>query len=82
MIILNSTGIDDFRLAVSVGEPEALLAEELDGKRRLYEAFAATVSRGEVRPVDAGHLTIHFRHPDAVAQAIADILERSRATSP
>jgi len=76
MIILCSIATDDFRRAVSVGESDEMLAEELAGKRRLYDAFAATVPRGEVRPVDAGHLTIHFRHPEAVTQAIADVLGR------
>ena len=75
MIILSSMAIDEFRRAVSVGEPDELLAEELEGKRRLYDAFAATAPRGEVRAVDAGHLTICFRQPDAVSQAIADVLD-------
>lgn len=76
MIILCSMAIDEFRRAVSVGEPDEFLAAELEGKRRLYDAFAATAPRGEVRAVEAGHLTISFRHPDAVAQAIADVLQR------
>ena len=76
MIILCSMAIDDFRRAVSVGESEALVAEELVAKRRLYDDLAATVPRGEVRAVDAGHLTIHFRHPEAVERAIADVLGR------
>lgn len=73
-IILCSMGTDDFRRAVSVGESDEMLAEELAGKRRLYDALAATLTRGEVRPVDAGHLTIHYRRPEAVVQAIGDIL--------
>jgi hypothetical protein len=31
------------------------------------------VSRGEVRPVDAGHVTLPFRLPDAVLAAIHDV---------
>jgi pimeloyl-ACP methyl ester carboxylesterase len=81
LIILCSMGIDDFRRAVSVGESDERLAAELAGKRRLYDDLAATVSRGEVRPVDAGHLTIHFRHPEAVEGAIADVLHRFSETS-
>ncbi len=73
LIVLCSTGIDDFRRAVSMGEAESLLREELEGKQRLYAALAASVTRGENRMVDAGHLTIHFRHPDAVLQAIQDL---------
>lgn len=74
LIVLCSMGIDDFRRAVSVGTPESQLREEIEGKRRLYDALAASVPRGEVRPVDSGHLNIHFRHPDAVFRAIRDLL--------
>jgi len=74
MIVLCSTEVDDFRRAVSVGEPESLLREEIEGKRRLYAALAASVTRGENRPVEAGHLTIHLRHPEAVLRAIRDLL--------
>ncbi len=76
LIVLCSTGIDDFRRAVSAGQSESQLREEIEGKRRLYDALAASVPRGEVRPVDAGHLNIHFRHPDAVFHAIRDLLGR------
>ena len=76
LIILCAMSVDDFRRAVSVGESESQLREELEGKRRLYAKLAASVSRGENRLVDAGHLTIHLRHPDAVLQAIQDLLGR------
>jgi pimeloyl-ACP methyl ester carboxylesterase len=76
MIVLSSSAVDEFRRAVSVGETDAMMAEELAAKRRLYEDFAATVARGEVRDVDAGHVTIGFLHPEAVERAIADILVR------
>jgi pimeloyl-ACP methyl ester carboxylesterase len=76
LIVLCSMGVDDFRRAVSVGESESQLSEELEGKRRLYATLAASVTRGENRLVDAGHLTIHLRHPDAVRQAIKDLLGR------
>jgi pimeloyl-ACP methyl ester carboxylesterase len=79
VIVLCSTGVDEFRRMVSVGEPEALLREEIECKRRLYDELAKSVSRGENRLIDAGHLTMHFRHPDAVVQAIEDIVDRSRS---
>jgi hypothetical protein len=69
-------GTDSFKRAVSVGESESLLREEIEGKRRLYTTLAESVSRGEVRFVDAGHVTMHFRRPDAVVQAIEDMLSR------
>jgi pimeloyl-ACP methyl ester carboxylesterase len=76
LIVLCSMGTDDFKLAVSVGESASLLREEIEGKRRLYAALAESVPRGELRLVDAGHVTIHFRRPDAVFQAIQDLVGR------
>jgi pimeloyl-ACP methyl ester carboxylesterase len=74
-IILCSTGIDGFRLAVSAGEPEEVLEAEIAGRRRLYEKLAASVPKGEMRTVDGvGHVTMHLRRPDAVLQAVRDLL--------
>ena len=75
LIILTAMGIDPFKQAVSGGTPETLLREELEGKRRLYTALAESVSHGENRLVDGvGHVTLHLRRPDAVEQAIQDLL--------
>jgi pimeloyl-ACP methyl ester carboxylesterase len=77
LIILTSTGIDPFKAAVSQGIPESLLREEIEGKKRLYAAWADSVRYGENRLVeDVGHVTLHFRRPDAVLQAIQDVLDR------
>jgi pimeloyl-ACP methyl ester carboxylesterase len=77
LIVLTSTDIDAFKKAVSAGESESLLREEIDGKARLYTALAASVPRGENRLIDdVGHVTIHWRRPDAVLQAIQDLLGR------
>jgi hypothetical protein len=77
LIILTSTGIDSFKAAVSQGIPESLLCEEIEGKNRLYTTWAASFRNGENRLVeDVGHVTLHFRRPDAVLQAIQDILHR------
>ena len=73
LIILSSMGTDGFKQAVLVGESESLLREEIEGKRRLYTDFARSVPRGEVRLVDAGHVTLHLRHPEAVLGALADL---------
>jgi pimeloyl-ACP methyl ester carboxylesterase len=76
LIILTSTGIDPFKAAVSQGTPESLLREEIEGKRRLYTAWANSL-HGENRLIeDVGHVTLPFRRPDAVLQAIRDILDR------
>ncbi|SDI18427.1 Pimeloyl-ACP methyl ester carboxylesterase [Sinosporangium album] len=75
LIILTAMGIDPFKRLVSQGVPESLLDAELQGKRRLYTALAGSVSHGENRIVeDVGHVTIHFRRPDAVTEAIRDLL--------
>jgi pimeloyl-ACP methyl ester carboxylesterase len=77
LIILTSTGIDSFKAAVSQGIPESLLREEIEGKNRLYTTWAESFRNGENRLVeDVGHVTLHFRRPDAVLQAIQDILHR------
>jgi pimeloyl-ACP methyl ester carboxylesterase len=77
LIVLTAMDIDDFRKAVSIGESESLLREEIDGKARLYTALAESVPRGENRLVHgAGHASIHWCRPDAVLQAIRDLLAR------
>jgi pimeloyl-ACP methyl ester carboxylesterase len=78
LIVLCSTGTDGFRDAVSSGESESMLRDEIEGKRRLYTDVTSSVPRGEIRIVDAGHVTMHFRHPDAVLHGIQDLLGRSR----
>jgi pimeloyl-ACP methyl ester carboxylesterase len=76
LIILTSMGIDPFKAAVSQGTPESLLREEIEGKRRLYTTWAHSL-RGENRLIeDVGHVTLHFRRPDAVMQAIRDLFDR------
>jgi pimeloyl-ACP methyl ester carboxylesterase len=79
MLILSSTQVDPFKTAVSAGIPEPLLHEEIEAKFRLYTDFAKSVPRGEVRPVGAGHVTIHLRGEQAVADAIADLVANHRA---
>ena len=76
VIILTSMGIDPFKAAVSQGIPESLLREEIEGKRRLYTTWAHSL-HGENRLIeDVGHVTLHFRRPDALLQAIQDLLDR------
>jgi hypothetical protein len=77
LIILTSTDIDSFKAAVSQGIPDSLLHEEIAGKVRLYTAWADSFRYGENRLIDdVGHVTLHFRRPDAVLQAIHDVLDR------
>ena len=76
LIILTSMDIDSFKAAVSQGTPERLLREEIEGKRRLYTTWAHSM-HGENRLIqDVGHVTLHFRRPDAVLEAIRDLFDR------
>jgi pimeloyl-ACP methyl ester carboxylesterase len=76
LIILTSMDIDPFKAAVSQGTPESLLRAEIEGKRRLYTTWAHSL-HGENRLIeDVGHVTLHFRRPDAVMQAIRDLFDR------
>lgn len=75
LIVLTAMDIDSFKKAVSVGEDESLLREEIEAKARLYTDLARSVPRGENRRVEgAGHVTIHWRRPDAVLLAIRELL--------
>jgi hypothetical protein len=53
------------------------LREMTEGSQRLYAALAGSVSRGEVRPLaGARHSTVTTDRPDAVVQAVRDLLGR------
>jgi len=86
LLILSSTEVDPFKAVVSQGIPGSLLQEEIEAKLRLYSDVARSVPRGEVRPVAAGHVTIHLRGEQTVLAAIEDLLARCRtdagATTP
>lgn len=56
LIVLTAMGVDAFKRAVLIGESDELLRQENEGKRRLYEALAGSVPRGENRVIEgAGH---------------------------
>lgn len=79
LLVLNAMGIDSFQTAFL---PESYLRQMNDGKRVLYRTIAESVPRGEHRVLEnAGHATIHTARPDAVVQAIRDLLERIREHS-
>ena len=74
MIVLTAMGLDPFMARFA---PEPYLRALNDHKRRFYTDFAATVPRGENRLIeDAGHSTLHTDRPDAVIQAIRDLIAR------
>ena len=73
LVILCSMSTDDFQRAVSAGQPDELVREEIAAKLRLYTDLTATLHHADLRPVDSGHVTLAFRDPDAVLTAIGDI---------
>jgi pimeloyl-ACP methyl ester carboxylesterase len=57
--------------------PEQMLREINEAKRALHAQLAASVPHGEHRVLDdAGHGWIHEERPDAVLEAIADLLRQ------
>ena len=79
LLILSSTQVDPFKAVVSQGISESLLDEEIEAKFRLYTDVAKSAPRGGVRSVEAGHVTIHLRGEQAIADALADLVAGSRA---
>jgi pimeloyl-ACP methyl ester carboxylesterase len=76
LIVLTAMGVDPFQAAFM---PEAELRELNALKEPIYKAFASSVPRGENRSLaDAGHSTLHTDRPDAVVQALTDIVIAAR----
>jgi pimeloyl-ACP methyl ester carboxylesterase len=76
-VVLTATGVDAFKRAVSAGVAEELLEAETAGKLRLYDEVAASFSRGENRRVaDVGHVTLVMQRPDAVIDAVRDLMRQ------
>jgi pimeloyl-ACP methyl ester carboxylesterase len=76
LIILSGAAID---AAQTILAPEARLRAQVAGSQRLYAVLAASALHGEHRVLDdASHATIPMARPDAVAEAINDILDRVR----
>lgn len=74
LIVLNALDVDAPTAALM---PESYLPRMNDGKRNLFTALASSVAHGEYREVEnAGHSTVHVDRPDAVMQAIRDLIER------
>ena len=77
VIVLAAMGIDPFMAALM---PEAQLRELNSRKAALYRPLVESVPRGAYREVQgAGHSTLHTDRPDAVVQALRDLLDRAAA---
>lgn len=75
--ILSASGIDAQQAMFST---EDQLREQIQGSERLYAAVAAAAPQGEHRTVvDASHITLAMSRPDAVADAVSDLVDRVRA---
>jgi pimeloyl-ACP methyl ester carboxylesterase len=73
LIVLTAMGIDPF-MAPFMAEP--YLRELNDCKQAFYTDLSRSVPRGENRLLaDAGHSTLHTDRPDAVIQAIGDLIQ-------
>jgi hypothetical protein len=76
LIVLTGMGIDPFR---SLFATDASQRELNEVKLAINRAIADSVPRGEHRALeDAAHATFHVDRPDAVVQAIRDLLDRMR----
>jgi hypothetical protein len=74
-IVLTAMGIDPFQAAFM---DEAYLRRMNEAKADFYSEFAALAPRGENRLVEgAGHSTLHTDRPDAVIEAIHDLIDWS-----
>lgn len=78
MIILSGTAIDPAQTMLAA---EAQLREQIVGSEKLYAAIVAKSPRAEHRSLDdASHPTIPMARPDAVADAINDLIDRAQPT--
>jgi pimeloyl-ACP methyl ester carboxylesterase len=76
LIVLSAMGHDATQAHLW---PEELLREINEGKRALHAELAASVPHGEHRVLDdAGHGWLHEERPDAVLQAITELLATAR----
>ncbi len=74
--ILSAAGVDAQQAMFSTQDQ---LSEQIQGSERLYAAVAATAPQGRHLTVaDASHVTLPMRRPDAVADAVSDLLDRIR----
>lgn len=77
LIVLTAMDIDEFKKAVFIGESESLLRHGHRRQAPIHDALAASVPRGENRLIDsAGHASLHWPRPEAVLQAIQELLGR------
>ena len=75
--ILSATGIDAQQLMFAT---EDQLRDQIRASERLYAALAESTPQGEHKTLaDASHATMPMARPDAVADAVTDLLGRIKA---
>jgi hypothetical protein len=75
LIVLTGMGYDRFRAALT---PESFMRKIDEAKRGINAGIAASVAHAEHCVIeDAGHSTFHTDRPDAVVQAIRDLVNRA-----
>ena len=78
LIVLSGTAIGPEQ---TVFQTEDNLRTQIAGSQRLFDAIAASASEGEHRSnSDASHVSLPMTRPDAIADAVNDLLHRLRAT--
>jgi pimeloyl-ACP methyl ester carboxylesterase len=78
--ILSADGIDAQQLMFAT---EDQLRDQIRASERLYDALAAAAPQGKHQTLaDASHATMPMTRPDAVADAVTDLLDRINAAAP
>jgi pimeloyl-ACP methyl ester carboxylesterase len=74
LIVLSGTAITPEQTAF---QSEDSLRQQIAGSQRLFDAIAAAAPQGEHRSLpDASHVSLPMTRPDAVADAVKDLLVR------
>jgi CheY-like chemotaxis protein len=77
LIVLSGTAIGPEQ---TVFQTEDNLRQQIAGSQRLFDAIATSVSDGQHRSLsDASHVSLPMTRPDAIAEAVNDLLHRLRA---
>jgi pimeloyl-ACP methyl ester carboxylesterase len=78
LIVLSGTAIGP---EMTVFQTEDNLREQIAGSQRLFDAIAASAPHGQHRSLpDASHVSLPMTRPDAIAEAVKDVLHQLRLT--
>jgi len=78
LIVLSGTAIGHEQ---TVFQTEDNLRQQIAGSQRLFDAIAASIPHGQHRSLpDASHVSLPMARPDAIADAVNDVLDQLRLT--